>query len=70
MITLLIGIVVAVVGFFFTVILINIPLFRFDEGSVFAWGIYLCIVMVACTRAILSKLNKNDGGDNNGKIEP
>ena len=70
MITLLIGIVVAVVGFFFTLFLADLFFLDFDGGCIFAWGIYLCIVMVACTRAILSKLNKNDGDGTDENIEP
>ena len=70
MITLLIGIVIAVVGYFFTIFLAGLPFLDFDDGPIFAWGIYLCIVIVACTRAILSKMNKNDGDDTDENIKP
>jgi len=55
-ISLLIGIGVALLGW---VVATNIAgiIFGYDEGAfVYGWGMYLCIVIVICTRAILAKV--------------
>ena len=66
---LLMGIVVAIGGMFFSELCGNFFNGLRDYGSavVFGIGLYLCIVIVTCTGLILNRLEKDKADDKDGE---
>ena len=58
-VSLLLGILIAVAGLYFSIFFADILGSSADASSVICgWGVYLCIVLVVCTGLILHKLEK------------
>lgn len=58
-VSLLLGILIAVAGLYFSILFANMIGTSAEVGDVICgWGVYLCIVLVVCTGLILHKLEK------------
>lgn len=58
-VSLLLGILIAVAGLYFSILFANMIGTNAEVGDVICgWGVYLCIVLVVCTGLILHKLEK------------